>query len=454
MLSRRIVVLLLLGLPLAGCSQVSTGISGSNSVSVSTTGDSVTRITVNGQTVELKEREKDVVREAFKTGAAPRVVVEVFAGKIAVEAGAEGAVEAEVTRVAAGETKEEAKANLKLIDVQMKQDGDAIRVTARGPDAAGQDFESLKKKFSARSADAVVKVPAGASLVLKTAFGDVQVSKIAGRVEAESSSGTVSVTGGKGELKLTSSFGNLNVNGPNTTVNAATNSGAVTVKGAKGPLDLSSDFGGVTVEGATEKLAARSKSGNVMVSGAKAEVTATSGFGSVTVDGAEAVRAETKSGGVTVKRATGAVTAKSGFGPVDVEGAPAGATLESSSGNVRLRGGQGAVVLTSNFGSIDAEVAGATVKATSKSGGVSVKGALADGESSLHSGFGKVTLTLPADSRFRLDAATKFGQVTTAFPLTKTDEKGKSRLRGVVGDDPKTTLKLTADSGDVEVRKE
>jgi DUF4097 and DUF4098 domain-containing protein YvlB len=151
------------------------------------------------------------------------------------------------------------------------------------------------------------------------------------------------------------------------------------------------------------------------------------------VDGAAAVRAETKSGDVTVKGAAGAVSAKSGFGTITVEQAPTGANLETTSGDIRLRAAKGAVVLTSGFGAIDAEVSGATVQATSRSGDVTVRGALADGEHTLHSSFGKVTLTLPGDSRFRLDAATKFGAVRTAFTLTRTDEKGDRRLRGSVG---------------------
>lgn len=381
-----------------------------------------TKIVVNGQTVDLKEIETDVVSETFRTAAKPRIIVDVFSGKITVDAGAADAVKAEITKTCAGETREEAKANLKLIDVQMKQDGDTVRVTARrttdnrGP-VAGQSIEEIKRQFAARSADAVVHVPAGASLELKTAFGDVKVHGLAGRVDAESASGTITVTGGKGEVKLLSSFGNLDVAGQNTAVTAETKSGNVTVKGASGPAKL------------------------------------TSGFGTVTVDGAGAVEAETKSGDIAVNGTSGPVQAKSGFGKVMVDQAPAGAVLQTSSGDIRLKAAQGSVKLTSGFGQIEAEVSGASVHATTKSGNVQVRGRLADGGHELRTSFGNVTVTLPADSRFRLDAETKFGRVTTEFGLHRSGTSDDKHLEGTVGEAPNTVLLLRTDSGNIEVRK-
>jgi len=381
-----------------------------------------TKIVVNGQTVDLKETEKEVVRQKYQTKSAPRVIIDVFNGKITVAAGADDAVEAEVTKIAAGETKDEAKANLKLIDVQMKQEGDTIRITARRPNdkptvLINSTVEDLKKQFAVRSADAVVRVPAGAALELKTAYGDVHVSGIAGRVEAVTSSGAIAVNNGKGEVKLTSSYGNLTIAGKNTAVTASTSSGEISVKDAQGPVKISS------------------------------------GYGAVKVAGAATVDAETKSGDITIQGVVGDVRAKSGYGKLVVEQAPAGATLETSSGDIQLKAARGKVKATSGYGKIDAEVEDAIVTVSSKSGDVHVRGRLADGDHALQSGYGAVTLVLPADSQFRLNAKTNYGKVTTGFAVETSGKKTDNQIVGKVGAAPKTALTITTSSGDIEVRK-
>lgn len=384
-----------------------------------------TKVVVNGQTFDLKETETEIVRQNFQASAAPRVIVDVFSGKITVNAASGKTIDVEITKTCAGETKEEAKANLKLIDVQMKQDGETLRVTARRPDAAqagvvnGLNADQLKKQFTLRSADAVVKVPAGASLELKTAYGDVKIEGIAGRVEAETSSGAVKVTNGSGELRLKSNYGDLTIDGRNTAVTAATASGKIIVKGAKGPLDISSGYGDLSINGPSEKVSARTASGNIVVKGA-----------------------------------AGSVQAKSGYGKVDVDQAPAGATLETNSGDIRLRAARGTVKVTSGYGRVDAEVDGAAVTASTNSGNIQVSGRLGDGEHSLHSGYGKVVLALPADSQFRLDARTNFGRVTTGFGIPISGETSGKHAVGSVGEAPKTVIKLTTNSGDIELRKQ
>jgi rhodanese-related sulfurtransferase/DUF4097 and DUF4098 domain-containing protein YvlB len=432
------------------------GASGRSGYSVSRS-DGVTTITVDGQTIVLKETEKEPVGKTFRTGPAPNVVVEVFNGNITVDAAAEGAVEVEVTKTALGETREDAQANLELIAVQMQQEGDTIRIAAKGVDDGKegdpQSIEYAKRQVSARSADVVVKVPASAALELRTSFGEVKVVGIAGDVDAKSDSGSVAASGGKGALRLASDFGDVTVDGQNTAVTVTTKSGSVKVTGAKGPLDISSHFGTVDINGAAEKVVAHSMSGDVTVKDAAGSVQATSGFGAVTVEGAGSVQAETKSGDVIVKRATKPVRATSGFGKLTIEEALAGATVEAKSGDIRVKGARGAVSLTTGFGQIDAEVVEATVNASSKSGDVIVRGTLTTGEHSLHSDFGAITLVLPADSQFKLDAETKFGTVDTAFAVKPVHQNTDKRVQGNVGDQPRVTLKLTTSSGDIRVRR-
>jgi hypothetical protein len=63
-----------------------------------------------------------------------------------------------------------------------------------------------------------------------------------------------------------------------------------------------------------------------------------------------------------------------------------------------------------------------------------------------------VTLTLPPDARFALDAQTSFGKVTSQFPL-KTSTAKETHLMGSIGDKPPVSVTVRASSGDVEIRK-
>jgi DUF4097 and DUF4098 domain-containing protein YvlB len=419
-----------LALLLTGCAgEVAPAPPASEAAEANAPGQVTARVTINGQTIEIKETEKEVVREQFKTGATPRVVVDVFNGKVHVTAGDGDGVQAVVTKTAGGATKEEAKANLKLIEVTFKQEGETVRVVARRVEAPAKDGQPAdanavnRQKILASmglgfSADAAVRVPPGAGLDLHTAFGEVRVTNVDGKVQARTSSGAVFVTGGKGVLDLASDFGNLTIDGQPATVQGATKSGAVTVKGARGDVQVSS------------------------------------GFGNVTVDGAAAVTATTNSGAITVKRATGALVLKSGFGNVTADGAPAGATVETKSGAIRVTNAKGALGVTSGFGNVEAEGRGVTLRGRTSSGAIGFRGTLAEGEHTLHSDFGNVRVKLPADSRFRVDARTQFGRVTSAFAVKPTAKGDDKHLQGTVGDDPAVVLKLTTNSGAIELQKE
>jgi hypothetical protein len=65
-----------------------------------------------------------------------------------------------------------------------------------------------------------------------------------------------------------------------------------------------------------------------------------------------------------------------------------------------------------------------------------------------------VTVALPADSRFRLDAQTSNGRVTCGFEHKKPEGKGKSRLQTAVGESPAVSLKLRTSNGNVAVQPE
>jgi DUF4097 and DUF4098 domain-containing protein YvlB len=182
---------------------------------------------------------KQVVESKHAVGKAPKIVVEMFNGGIDVFASAEeGQVRAKVTKEGRGPTEEEAELALEKIDVQTKQDGDTLFILARRlePNVQG-------------GASAVIEVPPGAVLDLRSSNGGVNVTGLTGGVVTATSNAGVKVKGSKGPLNLT------------------TSNGAITVEGGSGVLDLTTSNGGITVEAKSAAVKAKTSNGRIQFKG-------------------------------------------------------------------------------------------------------------------------------------------------------------------------------------------
>jgi DUF4097 and DUF4098 domain-containing protein YvlB len=66
---------------------------------------------------------------------------------------------------------------------------------------------------------------------------------------------------------------------------------------------------------------------------------------------------------------------------------------------------------------------------------------------------GRITLALPADAEFRIDASTSNGKIKNGFDLDDKEKSNKNHLRGTVGKDPKVAIKLRTSNGSIEIRE-
>ncbi len=181
-----------------------------------------------------------------------------------------------------------------------------------------------------------------------------------------------------------------------TSVNAKTGSGGVDIGDVRGSVDASSGSGGITVGRVAGPVVASTGSGGVEVAGG-ASLKARSGSGSVRAAGiAGPVSASSGSGGVRV--------AQTGKGDLDVS---------SSSGDVVVTGVDG------------------SAKVSASSGSVTVEGR-PSGSWTVHSASGNVTLRLPPDAAFDLDAHVSSGRIDSAHPVTMSGTIDKRRLQGKV----------------------
>ncbi|MCC2309411.1 DUF4097 family beta strand repeat-containing protein [Cellulomonas chengniuliangii] len=191
-----------------------------------------------------------------------------------------------------------------------------------------------------------VTVPVGTAVVVRSTFGDITVSDIAGPIEARTEDGRVTVVDADGDVVASSDSGDVQVDGVRGNLTASTSHGAVEVARVSGDVVARSNSGDVTVDGGRQ-VAASTSDGAVAVTAARGAVTATSGSGDVDVEDVTGdVEARSSDGGVTVRSVSGHVRANSGSGRVLVGAARGDVEATSSDGAVTVHGPAEPVALT------------------------------------------------------------------------------------------------------------
>lgn len=199
-------------------------------------------------------------------------------------------------------------------------------------------------------------------------------------------------------------------------VKARTGSGSHDIEGVNGPVDVESGSGSVTLTGLGGSARGSTGSGSIQADGIGGALTVSTGSGSIRATGVNgAIHARTGSGGLDITQT----------GPGDVD-------AESGSGTVRLRGVRGAV------------------RASTGSGGIAIEGALA-GDWRLSASSGSVSVDLPPDQGFELDATTGSGSIDVGRPLTIEGRVDRKHLRGTVGGGG-PLLHVRTGSGGVHIR--
>lgn len=159
---------------------------------------------------------------------------------------------------------------------------------------------------------------------------------------------------------------------------------------------------------------ARTGSGSITIGRVGGAVAANTGSGSIAVTGAASLNARTGSGSIRASAVAGAATASSGSGSVEV--------AQSGKGDIDVSSSSGDVVVTGVNGA---------ARVSASSGSIEVEGRPA-GPWDVHSSSGGVTLRIPADAQFDLDARVSSGRIETAHPLTMTGTIDRQHLQGKI----------------------
>ncbi len=325
------------------------------------------------------------------------------AGDVTITSGRVDNVIVKAVKTGSGLTQAEAEKDLKSIKYQTQQNGNTITLT--------YTVDHLNTNV-VNTVDFVITVPQEATVDVEAGLGDVNVSDINGDVNIVSDFGQVTVQNIDGGLTAESKSGQVDA----TSINA----------GEKN-IVLSSGFGKVSLKRASGKhITLDSNSGVLEMNDVRAsgDVKMSTDFGDISWSTGlgSSLDVETKSGKVTLTKITlnGALTSKSDFGEVSLEQVAATSyDLQTNSGSISVDGASGKVKAHSGFGSVTVKNADAvTLDLNTQSGPVSFEGSLGAGPHTVHSDFGEISLTIPADSALNVDLKTDFGSIKSDIPIT------------------------------------
>jgi len=173
----------------------------------------------------------------------------------------------------------------------------------------------------------------------------------------------------------------------------------------------------------------------------------------VTVPAHSAVVLRTSNDSISSAGLTGTIAANTSNGDISITDGTDALEARTSNGTIVIRNGAGLMRLETSNGPIDVEAFGAAVEARGSNGPIAFVGSLGRGITRLSTSNGDVTVTLPADASFGIDATTSGGSVAMEFPFVPTTPATETRLVGRVGSVPGTSLIIADSNGDIRIQQ-
>jgi hypothetical protein len=226
-------------------------------------------------------------------------------------------------------------------------------------------------------ADLAIAVPNSLQeAIVGAGAGDIHVSGIEGRVNADSAGGSIELDVIGGSVRATAA-GPIALGSIGGEVRCQTAGGSISVQVARGDATLTTSGGAITVGEVGGALRAETAGGDVRAA---------------RVGGL--VAAATSGGSIAIGQAGGTVNVETAGGSIEVAFAPRGVRAETAGGHIRLRDVAGRVQAASAAGDIQAFF---------------LDGAPA-GDSVLETNVGTIVVWLPAGARMAVDATVEFGK--------------------------------------------
>lgn len=144
------------------------------------------------------------------------------------------------------------------------------------------------------------------------------------------------------------------------------------------------------------------------------------------------------------------INSQTGSGSQEIGSVDGPVRAQTGSGNIRIERTGGSLHAQTGSGSIQADSVSGEVRAQTGSGRVEVR-QIARADVSVQTGSGSVTLSLPPDAAYTLNAHTGSGSISTAQPLTVQGRIGRHQLTGTVRGGGNSVTVRTG-SGSIDIR--
>ncbi len=218
-------------------------------------------------------------------------------------------------------------------------------------------------------------------------------------------------------------------------------------------VDIDSGSGKIEVRDTKGSVRVDSGSGGVLVVRAVGGVDLDLGSGSVTVEEVQGgVKVDVGSGSVSVSRVKGPVEVDGSSGSVSLIEVEGSIQVDTASGSVRMGRVIGDVSVDTGSGSVRLDtLRGKCVNVDTGSGAIEAGfDVLPNGRYSFDAGSGRITLTVPEDASFSLEAESGSGRIDCSLPLV-VSHAGRGSLTGVMGDGS-ARIAADASSGGIIIR--
>jgi DUF4097 and DUF4098 domain-containing protein YvlB len=223
---------------------------------------------------------EDKIAKSFPVQAGGQLVVAVDRGSIEVKTADRESVDIEVTRKAGGSQTKGEKA-LKDHVVTTTQDGNKVEVRAEytGDKSSGWFGRSPELQVSF-----IITVPRKFDVDLKTAGGSVKVAGLTGKVQAQSSGGSLDFAKIEGPLSGHTSGGSIAVAGCKGKVEISTSGGSLKLGEIEGDVTAKTSGGSIRANQLTGKSVVKTSGGSIEVAGIKGSIEAGTSGGSISAE--------------------------------------------------------------------------------------------------------------------------------------------------------------------------
>ncbi|MCW5555374.1 MAG: DUF4097 family beta strand repeat protein [Verrucomicrobiae bacterium] len=243
---------------------------------------------------------EDKVTKSFTAAPGGQLFVELDRGSIEIKTAEAGSVDIEITSKAGG-SRSQAEKTLAdhIVTLTQTDNGVQVRSEYQGPRTRRWFGSSPQLQVQC-----VITVPREFDVDLKTAGGSINVTRLTGKLQANTAGGSLRFESIEGPISGHTSGGSIYVHDAKGKVNLRTAGGTVNLKAIEGNVNAHTSGGSIRAESLTGEAVVKTSGGSIQVADIKGAIEAGTSGGSITAtlleQPAKACSFKTSGGSITL----------------------------------------------------------------------------------------------------------------------------------------------------------